>query len=129
MKDNRKTPKPQTEARRNPKSSLLRPDAFVQRLNGMFRVKAKRVSFDPFFLIGSLVLGHRTPSLIRAIRHFVLEAKRLSSKSGIKFLVKYLKACHVLTMQSAAGFKIPASQRLGVAVARTKGGLPTLIPL
>lgn len=32
-------------------------------------------------------------------------------------------------MQSAAGFKIPASQRLGVAVARTKGGLPTLIPL
>jgi len=31
-------------------------------------------------------------------------------------------------MQAAGGMKIPSTQKLGVAVARTKGGLPRLIP-
>lgn len=46
----------------------------------------------------------------------------------MRFLVKYLKACHILVMQAAGGMKIPSTQSLGVAVARTKGGLPRMIP-
>lgn len=38
------------------------------------------------------------------------------------------KAWYVLTMQATAGMKIPSAQALGPSVARTRSGLPRVIP-
>lgn len=73
-------------------------------------------------------MGRRTDGLVRQNLNFVRFCKRLASEGSVKFLVKYLKASHVLVMQAAGGMKIPSSQSLGVAVARTKSGLPRMLP-
>jgi len=74
------------------------------------------------------VLGRRSTSMCRVNLHFVRQCQHLARTNNIPFLVKYLKACHVLLMQAAAGMKIPASQSLGVAVSRTRGGIPRIVP-
>jgi hypothetical protein len=66
--------------------------------------------------------------MCRVNLYFVVRCQHIARTNNIRFLVKYLKACHVLVMQSAAGMKIPSSQSLGVAVARTKGGIPRIVP-
>jgi len=97
-------------------------------LNGMFTVKSKQTALDWFLRISSVVVGHRTNGLVRQNLFFVRFCKSLAARSGVRFLVLYLKASHVLVMQAAGGMKIPSTQKLGVAVARTKGGLPRMIP-
>lgn len=53
---------------------------------------------------------------------------KLYKKNGMTFVILYTKSCNILLMQSAAGMKITSTQSLGVSVARTKSGLPRIIP-
>lgn len=54
---------------------------------------------------------------------------RLQRSGGWAYVVKYLKACSVLTQQAAGGQRIEATQALGCAVSRTRGlGIPRVIP-
>lgn len=54
---------------------------------------------------------------------------RLQRSGGWVYVVKYLKACSVLTQQASGGQRIDATQALGCAVSRTRGlGIPRVIP-
>jgi len=79
-------------------------------------------------MIALVVIGRRTDGIVRISLHFSRSCYRIVAKNNVKFLVLYLKACHVLVMQSAAGMKIPAVQSLGVAVSRTGKGVPRILP-
>jgi len=76
----------------------------------------------------SVIVGRRTASNVRISYHLSRCCYRIARQGGVKFLVLYLKACHILVMQSAAGMRIPATQSLGVAVSRTKKGVPRILP-
>lgn len=73
-------------------------------------------------------MGRRTDSIVRISISFSRRCYQIVAKNNVKFLVLYLKACHVLVMQSAAGMKIPSTQSLGVAVSRTGRGVPRILP-
>lgn len=73
--------------------------------------------------------GRRTASNVRVCVAFARNMHRIRAGGGVRFLVLYLKACHVLVMQVAAGMKLPATQDLGVAVSRTRKGVPRIVPL
>lgn len=45
----------------------------------------------------------------------------------MRFVIIYTKTCHILLMQSMNNMKVPP-QLLGAAVARTKRGIPRIIP-
>lgn len=53
---------------------------------------------------------------------------RLYKRGGLQYVVIYLKACSVLLQQAVGGEVIPSTQSLGAAVARTKHGIPRVIP-
>lgn len=52
----------------------------------------------------------------------------LGLRSGYPFLASYLKAASVYLMQSVGGMRIEDCCALGPKVARTRGGLPVIIP-
>lgn len=96
--------------------------------NGSFAVKGGRLSLQHHLRVVSCLIGRRTPAFTRAVWYLIVEFRGIARRNGRAFLVKYLKACHILTMQSVGGMKIPASQKLGCAIARTGTGLPRVIP-
>lgn len=53
---------------------------------------------------------------------------RLYKRGGYQYVVIYLKACSVLLQQAVGGEVISSTQSLGAAVARTKHGIPRVIP-
>lgn len=68
-------------------------------------------------------------STITAVVIFCRMLSKLISHQGVKGAVLYLKAAHVLLMQSAAGNRIDDITDLKVRVNRTKGGgIPRFIP-
>lgn len=79
-------------------------------------------------MIALVVIGRRTDGIVRISLSISRSCYQIVAKNNVKFLVLYLKACHVLVMQSAAGMKIPATQSLGVAVSRTRKGVPRILP-
>jgi hypothetical protein len=60
---------------------------------------------------------------------FVRFCSRLARKSGVKYLVLYLKASQVLLQQAVGGQRLPDTRPLKVAVRRSRSGLPSLIPV
>lgn len=64
----------------------------------------------------------------RAIVSFVRFCWRLGRRSGVKYLVLYLKAAQVLLQQSCGGYRLSSTRPLKAAVRRTRGGLPAIIP-
>jgi hypothetical protein len=65
---------------------------------------------------------------VRVIVSFSSFCYKLARKSGVKYLVLYLKASQVLLQQAVGGYVLPSTRPLGGAVSRTRGGLPRLIP-
>lgn len=66
--------------------------------------------------------------MARSAVYFVRVLRKIYSSEGYPGLVIKTKAWYVLTMQSTGGMRIPAAQQLGCAVARTRSGLPRVIP-
>lgn len=67
-------------------------------------------------------------SHVADIYSFLRFCSRLAKRSGVKYLVLYLKASQVLLQQAIGGYKLPDTRSLKVAVARSRSGLPVLIP-
>jgi hypothetical protein len=55
-------------------------------------------------------------------------ASRIIHTQGFKGYVKYLKTCAVITQQAIGNYKIENLTPLGCRVARSKSGLPSIIP-
>lgn len=102
--------------------------SLVPSYTGMLRVKAGRPLINHFLRIGLLVKGSIETSLVKVIVYFVRYLYNLSKKNGIPFTVKYLKASVSLMMQALSGEKHKDTRALGMAVSRTKFGLPRFIP-
>jgi len=100
----------------------------VPNLVGFLRVKAGRPLVGHLLKMVYFVRGRLEPSYVRIIVSFVRDLVKLNKKSGPRFVVKYLKSCSALLIQAVAEGPVPAPQKLGAAVARTKSGLPRLIP-
>lgn len=81
-------------------------------------------------LLGILALrdGGLTRGWVQAVFRFAKLVVSLQDQGGWRFVVIYLKACLVLLQQAASGQKTHSAQALGCAVARTKAGLPRVIP-
>ena len=59
---------------------------------------------------------------------FVQTCREIGKRSGIKFLVLYLKAAQILLQQSVGEYKVSDTRSFKVAVARTRSGIPRIIP-
>lgn len=101
--------------------SKLRKADMVLRNKGRALVWLLKTAITP--------LAARTrASDVKVILQFAAFCSRLARKSGIKYLVLYLKASQVLLQQSIGGQKLPDTRPLKVAVSRSRSGLPRLIP-
>lgn len=65
---------------------------------------------------------------LRNIYSFTRFCHTLARRSGIKYLVLYLKASQVLLMQAVGGHILCDTRGLKVAVRRSRSGFPALIP-
>lgn len=102
--------------------------SLVPDYTGMLRVKAGRPLINYFLKIVLLVKGSIDKSLVKVIVSYVRFLYSLQRKSGIPFTVKYLKASVSLTMQCLSGEKHKDTRVLGLAISRTRRGLPRFIP-
>nr|USC27720.1 MAG: coat protein [Mitoviridae sp. gcode 1] len=105
-------------------SKALLPD-----FSGMISRKGGQAVINHLLKMVILLRGKLTTQYVRIVIAFLKEIVILRKRSGPVFVVKYLKACQVLLMQSVS--KQPnraAGQAFGAAVARTRLGLPRIIP-
>jgi hypothetical protein len=100
----------------------------VPSFSGMLRVKAGRPLISWFLKIILLVKGSITNSLVKVSISYVRTLYNMSRKNGVAYTAKYLKACVSLLMQALAGNRHDSSQVLGLAVSRTRKGIPRIIP-
>jgi hypothetical protein len=75
-------------------------------------------------------MGALNRSTVIQVSHFMKTLQYLARKNGNNGVVKYLKVCHVMLMQSLPGSQLHHNPReIGkVAVARSRDGLPRVIP-
>jgi len=100
----------------------------VPNFAGMFRVKAGRPLVAWLLRAVRWVRGNLTDSYVRICISFIRKLLPLSKRSGVKFVVLYLKVCNMLLMQYCAGQRPVNPRSLGLAVQCTRKGLPTIIP-
>jgi len=75
-----------------------------------------------------LVKGSTETSLVKVTVYYVRFLHRLLKKNGAAYTAKYLKASVSLLMQAISGEPHISTRPLGLAVSRTRGGLPRFIP-
>lgn len=100
----------------------------VPSFSGMLRVKAGRPLVNYILSMYLLVKGSITNSSVKVAVSFVRYLYRLSKRNGIPYTAKYLKSSVTLLMQALAGERHASSQELGLAISRTRFGLPRVIP-
>lgn len=97
------------------------------RINWQTTVKGGRVLGAYLLRIVHLRRGGLTMGYVGIVFQYTKFVANLQRQGGWKYVVKYLKACSVLLQQAASGHKIHAAQSLGVAVSRTRAGIPRVI--
>jgi len=100
----------------------------VPSFSGMLRVKAGRPLVSHVLNMCLLVKGSITNSSVKVTVSFVRHLYRLSRVNGIQYTVKYLKGSVTLLMQALSGERHVSSQELGLAISRTRFGIPRIIP-
>lgn len=99
-------------------------------LNGLLKVKLGRPFLKVLFLLPPVVGIRRNLSLVKVLITYLAHLWRLQRDGGFKFLVIYLKSCHVLMQQAIGGQRLKDTGPLGSRVSRTRsGGLPRVIPV
>jgi hypothetical protein len=91
-------------------------------------VKRGHPLIDNLFQIIYTMGGKITPNWVRVCSKLVFELYLLNKHGGPKQLVKYLKVCSICLQQAAAGYVLPDLTPLGMRIARSKSGLPKIIP-
>jgi hypothetical protein len=76
-----------------------------------------------------LVVGDVDSSIVRILISFLARCSRLAKKSGLRFLVIYLKAQYVNLQQAVGGMASVDMTPLGARVARRGSYLPAWIPI
>lgn len=100
----------------------------LQMLNGMISRKGGRGWINWLLKVNWSIRGGNTAALARSAVVCLRRYSNLLRSQGRKGLVLYTKNCYVLTMQTVGGHRLHASQSLGAAVGRDRGGLPGIIP-
>jgi hypothetical protein len=103
--------------------------ALTPNFKEVFSVKGGRPMVDHLIRMVYLLRDGVTPAYVRICISFLRDVVSIYRKSGMKFLVKYLKTCQLLLIQ-AAGNQRPRfdSRYFGAAVSTTASGLPRIIP-
>jgi hypothetical protein len=96
--------------------------------NAMLKVKLGRPMIDWLVKVGRLVGGQMSKSTVRVIISFLAKCHALQKKSGMKFLVIWLKAQLTNLQQAVAGGALTDMGPLGCRFKRTGGNLPRDIP-
>lgn len=78
-------------------------------------------------LVSQLRKGGLTRGYVGITFQFAKRVVALQRHGSWTYVVRYLKACSVLLQQASNGQRITAVQELGVAVARTRRGLPRIV--
>lgn len=110
-----------------PNRVLIMANKYLERIGGMILGNKGRPMVN-FWLRSLAPLNPQWKKVqIRAVVQFSRDCHLIAKRSGIKYLVLYLKASQVLLMQSLGGQILPSTRPLKAAVSRTKKGLPRLI--
>lgn len=98
-------------------------------MNGLLKVKLGRPMLKVIFLIPTVLGIKRNLSLVKVLITYLANVNRLWKRSGMRFVVIYLKACHTILQQSIGGQRLSDTGPFGARVSRTRaGGLPRMIP-
>lgn len=95
----------------------------------MIRVKAGRPLVNWFIKAFRLMEGRLSNGTVRVTIVFLKKCYHLQQKSGLRFLVIYLKAQNVNLMQALAGTSGKDMTNLGCRVSRNGKHLPRIIPI
>jgi len=96
--------------------------------NAMLKVKLGRPIINWLVRAGRLIGGQISKSTVRVIISFLAKCHRLQKKSGMKFLVIWLKAQYTNLQQAVAGGALTDMQKLGCRFKRTGSKLSRDIP-
>lgn len=112
------------------RSEALRVPVYLKTrlLDGLIRIKGGLGLFVYLSSLRKLQGSALTKSDVKVIRNFCSDVCILRRKSGLKFLVLYLKSSSTILQQSVSGYRVSDVGQLGPRVSRTKNGLPRLIP-
>nr|QOX06058.1 RNA-dependent RNA polymerase [Lentinula edodes mitovirus 1] len=113
---------------RNLKFSVSKIKFNVQNFSAMASVKRGRPLVNVLLRSILPMGGHISRNWARLVVSFAHSLNLLIKQQGKPGVVKYLKVCSVITQQVAAGYTIPDLTPIGHKVARSKSGLPRLIP-
>lgn len=111
------------------KSKLLKMLSLgAKSLGAMIQVKLGRPALHHVLrLVGAL--GRRNNlGVVKVIITYLAFLHRLQKRNGLTYMVKFMKAAQVLLMQSLGGQRLYNLNPLGPRLARTKAGLPRVIP-
>jgi len=100
----------------------------VPSYTGMLRVKAGRPLINHLLKMVILVKGSIETSLVKVIVKYVRFLFLLRKRNGTAYTAKYLKASVSLLMQALSGEPHQSTRVLGLAVSRTRRGIPRFIP-
>jgi hypothetical protein len=101
----------------------------IRGFNGLLlRNKGKSLVGRIIVFFGPL-MGKMNRSNVKMACYFGFKVFRLLRSMGPKGTVLYLKACHVLLMQSVALDKVKDLGPLKIRVKRSRSGIPLLVPV
>jgi hypothetical protein len=97
-------------------------------LGAMIQVKLGRPALHHVLrAVGSL--GRRTNiGVVKVILTYLATLHRLQKRNGLTYMVLFMKSAQSLLMQSLGGQRLHSLNPLGLRLARTKAGLPRIIP-
>nr|QDH91427.1 MAG: RNA-dependent RNA polymerase [Mitovirus sp.] len=95
----------------------------------MISVKRGRPLINLVSKLGRVVAGRTSNSTIRVLITFLSHCSLIAKRSGLRFLVIYLKTQFVNLQQSIAGHPLRDLTPLGARVSRRGGGIPSCIPI
>lgn len=97
-------------------------------LGAMIQVKLGRPALHHVLrAVGSL--GRRSNiGVVKVILTYLAFLHRLQKRNGLAYMVKFMKSAQSLLMQSLGGQRLYNLNPLGLRLARTKAGLPRVIP-
>lgn len=116
-------------------TNLFKADRLTNRLrqvlgsvNGMIQRKLGRPLLKVIVLVPRVMGIRSSIYLIKVLLSFAKYAHLMAKRSGMRFTVIYLKACHTLLQQTVCGQRLSDTGPFGARVSRTRSGLPTCIP-
>ena len=98
-------------------------------VNGMLQRNLGRPLLKVLLLLPRVMGIKSSIYLVKTMLAFSKHMYVMQKKSGFRFLVIYLKACHTLLQQSICGQRLFDTGPFGARVSRTRRGLPTWIPV